>query len=141
LTGNCKGLRGSRPNEWIDMFFISAGAVSDDGYPSERRRHRRIDMELPIEILLVGSGIPAIGSTKNVSAGGVKFFVSQRLQQNSEIEFILSLPPEITLCETMRVKCRGRLLRVLRDGELGSVAVASIQNYEFISIAMTSPPW
>jgi len=119
------------------MFITGANDVSDDSYPVKRRRHRRIEMELPIEILLAGSNVPAVGSTKNVSAGGVKFLISRRLEQNSEIEFILSLPPEITLCETMRVRCRGRLLRVSPGGELGSTAVASIQNYEFMPRALT----
>lgn len=123
------------------MLFIAAGDVSDDRYPSERRRHRRIDMELPIEIFLEGSEIPAVGSTKNVSAGGVKFVVARHLEQNSDVEFVLSLPPEITLCDTMRVKCKGKLLRVSPDGEIGSSAVATIQNFEFLPAMMPSLPW
>jgi hypothetical protein len=120
------------------MLVIAAGEVSDGRDVSERRRHRRIEMELPIEIFLNDSDVPAVGSTKDVSAGGVKFVVARRLEPNSDVEFVLSLPPEITLCDTMRVRCKGKLLRVSPDGELGSTAVASIQKYEFVASAMPS---
>lgn len=123
------------------MFFSAFDDVSEDRPPSERRRHRRIDMELPIEIFLEGSGVPVVGATKNVSAGGVKFVVARRLEQNSELEFVLSLPPEITLCDTMRMRCKGRILRVSTEGEFGSTAVASIQNYEFVPGTLTTFPW
>jgi hypothetical protein len=115
------------------MLVIAVGEVSNDQDVSERRKHRRIEMELPIEIYLNDSDVPAVGSTKNVSAGGVKFVVARRLEPNSNVEFVLSLPPEITLCDTMRVRCKGKVLRVTPDGELGSTAVASIQNYEFVA--------
>ena len=125
-----------------NMLFIAAGDVSDDRPPNERRKYRRIDMELPIEIFFEGSEVPVVGSTKNVSAGGVKFVVSRRIEHNSDLEFVLSLPPEITLCDTMRMRCKGRILRVSTEGEFGSTAVASIQKYEFLPGTLTTTfPW
>jgi hypothetical protein len=123
------------------MLFMAAGDESREKYPSERRKHRRIDMELPMEIFLDGSEVPLVGSTKNVSAGGVKFVVARRLEQNSELEFVLSLPPEITLCATMKMRCKGKVLRVSTEGEFGSTAVASIQKYEFLPGTLTTFPW
>jgi c-di-GMP-binding flagellar brake protein YcgR len=124
-----------------NMLLMAAGDESGGGHSSERRRHRRIEMELPIEIFVEGSEVPLVGSTRNVSAGGVKFVVPRRLEQNSDLEFVLSLPREITLCDTMRMRCKGKILRVSTEGELGSTAVASIQKYEFLPGSPTTFPW
>jgi hypothetical protein len=48
------------------------------------------------------------------------------------IEFTLTLPPEITLTESIRVRCKGKVVRV-DDGD-GKVAVAAvIDEYEFLA--------
>ena len=50
----------------------------------------------------------------------------------SVIEFTLTLPPEITLTESIRVRCKGKVVRV-DDGD-GKVAVAAvIDEYEFLA--------
>jgi hypothetical protein len=44
----------------------------------------------------------------------VFFFTDVPLSEGSEIELTLRMPSEITLGESMPVRCRGRILRVLR---------------------------
>jgi hypothetical protein len=67
-----------------------------------------------------------------VSARGICFYVDSAIAPGSQIEFTLTLPPEITLTESIRVRCKGKVVRV-DDGD-GKVAVAAvIDEYEFLA--------
>jgi len=44
----------------------------------------------------------------------VFFFTDAPLLENAEIELTLRMPSEITLGETMPVRCRGHILRIVR---------------------------
>ena len=49
------------------------------------------------------------------------------------IGFTLTLPPEITLTESIRVQCKGRVVRVEDSTAEGKMAVAAvIEEYEFL---------
>ena len=53
--------------------------------------------------------------------------------QGSPIGFTLTLPPEITLTESIRVQCKGRVVRVENGSHDGKVGVAAvIEEYEFL---------
>lgn len=50
------------------------------------------------------------------------------------IEFTFTLPPEITLTESIRVRCKGKVVRVDDGNPDRKVAVAAvIDEYEFLS--------
>ncbi len=93
-------------------------------------------MQLPVELQQV-SGTPAYeqAQTRDISSRGVCFYLDRTLTINSEIEFILTLPPEITLANSIRVYCKGRVVRVEPSSiPHGKVAVAAtIQRYEFLA--------
>jgi hypothetical protein len=45
----------------------------------------------------------------------------------------MTLPPEITLTESIRVQCKGRVVRVENGQKDGKLAVAAvIEEYEFL---------
>ena len=70
---------------------------------------------------------------RDVSARGICFYVDSAVEQGSPIGFTLTLPPEITLTESIRVQCKGRVVRVengRNDGKVGVAAV--IEEYEFL---------
>ena len=51
----------------------------------------------------------------------------------SPIGLTLTLPPEITLTESIRVQCKGRVVRVEDTRDDGKVTVAAvIEEYEFL---------
>ena len=78
----------------------------------------------------VGSSEPA--QLRDVSARGICLYLDSPIEQGSPIAFTLTLPPEITLTESIRVQCVGRVVRI--DGaNNGKMAVAAvIEKYEFI---------
>ena len=64
------------------------------------------------------------------------FIWKLRWPPGSDIEFTLTLPPEITLTESIRVKCKGKVVRV--EPELADTKVpvaAVIDEYEFLAEA------
>ena len=72
--------------------------------------------------------------TRDVSARGICFYLDSSVTEGSEIEFTLTLPPEITLTESIRVRCKGRVLRVEGGTPNGKMAVAAvIDEYEFLA--------
>lgn len=56
------------------------------------------------------------GFTQDLSSRGVFLFTDMALTEGSEVELTLRMPSEITLGENMRVRCRGRVLRVINSG-------------------------
>jgi|SRR5579863_2929076 hypothetical protein len=108
--------------------------MSDSGedLPEDKRSTRRFDLRLPVSVT-GESAPPQDAQTRDVSARGVCFFVDSAIATGSGIDFTLTLPPEITLTESIRVRCRGKVVRVQDTAPDGKVAVAAvIEEYEFL---------
>lgn len=100
---------------------------------SERRGTRRFSLRLPVAVMLPDHFGPINAETKDVSARGVYFYVPDPVEEGSSLEFLLTLPPEITLTDSIQVRCRGRAIRVESD-EPGKTGVAAIiDDYQFLA--------
>jgi hypothetical protein len=104
-----------------------------EGSP-EQRATRRFSLRLPVTIKFTnGQLAEAQAQTRDVSARGVFFFMDSKIEEGSTIEFTLTLPPEITLTESIRVRCRGKVVRV-DQGAGAKVGIgAVIEQYDFVS--------
>ena len=80
----------------------------------ERRVGQRFPYLLPVSLRDPNSGIESTGFTQDLSSKGVFFFTDATLVEGAQIELTLRMPSEITLGESMPVRCRGRILRVIR---------------------------
>jgi hypothetical protein len=100
----------------------------------DKRATRRFGLRLPVAVATAENGTQEMqAQTRDVSARGICFFVESAIATGSGIEFTLTLPPEITLTEAIRVKCTGKVVRVDEEKEGGKVAVAAvIDEYEFL---------
>jgi hypothetical protein len=104
----------------------------------EKRGTRRFNLQLPITVRLPENGgtEELHATTKDVSARGIYFFVDRKLEEGAKIKFTLTLPPEITLTESIRVRCVGRVVRVERAPSGARSGIASlIEQYEFLADA------
>src|SRR6202171_298745 len=101
----------------------------------EKRSTRRFALRLPVSVTYAQNGEKEkTAQTRDVSARGICFYVDSAIAAGSSIEFTLVLPPEITLTESIRVRCKGKVVRVDKGGSEGRVAVAAvIDEYEFLS--------
>ena len=80
----------------------------------ERRVGQRFSYLLPVSLRDPNSGIESVGFTQDLSSRGVFLFTDAPLAEGAQIELTLKMPSEITLGESMPVRCRGRILRVIR---------------------------
>lgn len=102
----------------------------------DKRATRRFALRLPVSVRYGQEEHAA--QTRDVSARGICFYVDSDIQTGSVIDFTLTLPPEITLTESIRVRCKGHVVRV-ESGEaagnaVGKLAVAAvIEEYEFLA--------
>jgi hypothetical protein len=83
----------------------------------ERRVGQRFAFNLPVSLRDVSTSSEGLGFTQDVSSRGVFFFTDMALSEGADVELTLRMPSEITLGESMRVRCRGRVLRVVKRVE------------------------
>ena len=100
----------------------------------EKRAARRFALRIPVAVARdENSNHNESAQIRDVSARGVSFYLDSPIAQGSPIGFTLTLPPEITLTESIRVQCKGRVVRVEGETPEGKMAVAAvIEEYEFL---------
>jgi len=93
----------------------------------ERRIGQRFTFNLPVSLRQHASSVEGLGFTQDVSSRGAFFFTDMPLNAGAEIELTLRMPAEVTLGESMRVRCKGRILRVLNNSvaETGSAETSA----------------
>jgi hypothetical protein len=107
------------------------------GAMTERRTTRRYDLSLPVIIR-----IPAErkddsqeGKTRDISTRGLYFVIDQDLEAGSELDITLTLPAEMTHGTEVFVRAAGKVVRVERrseDGTLRMGVAAVIERYDII---------
>jgi hypothetical protein len=101
---------------------------------NDKRATRRFALRLPVTVRYGENEQEHAAQTRDVSARGICFYVDCAIQAGSAIDFTLTLPPEITLTESIRVRCKGRVVRVEGGGPASRLAVAAvIDEYEFLA--------
>jgi hypothetical protein len=99
----------------------------------EKRAARRFALRVPVTVSRDNDGSSESAQIRDVSARGICFYLDSAVTQGSPIGFTLTLPPEITLTESIRVQCKGRVVRVEDSSDVGKVTVAAvIEEYEFL---------
>jgi hypothetical protein len=83
----------------------------------ERRIGQRFAFNLPVSLRDSATAAEGLGFTQDLSSRGTFLFTDMALSEGAEIELTLEMPSEITLGENMRVRCRGRILRIVRAKE------------------------
>jgi len=100
----------------------------------EKRAARRFALRIPVSVARgENSNFSEFAQLRDVSARGICLYLDSPMAQGSPIAFTLTLPPEITLTESIRVQCKGRVVRVdglTGDGKMAVAAV--IEEYEFL---------
>jgi len=100
----------------------------------EHRRHRRYQISIPVAIHSPEKPQEAVQTaTRDISAKGIYFTLSPGIELGSELEFQLSLPPQMCQGKHVRVHCRGRVVRLDAHATAEGMGVAAvIDEYEFI---------
>jgi hypothetical protein len=120
--------------------FLKLGVVNPGermAQATDRRTSRRFTMALPLDIRHVeGDGSAEApeqrsAKTQDVSFRGLYFIAEGGYKAGARLEFILTLPKEVTLAGDVHIRCFARIVRVdSKDGGLG--VAARIERYEFL---------
>jgi len=111
----------------------SSGGLMDQS--TERRASRRFTMTLPLTVCSSEpGGSEKLGRTRDVSFRGLYFLSDAEFAPGSSIEFILTLPREITLAGDVNIRCFAQVVRTESKSGLSGVA-ARIDRYEFLTTA------
>ena len=98
----------------------------------EKRSTRRFLLELPISVKSTNNVKTELtGQTRDVSSRGVFMSLNSDVAEGTGLEFVMTLPSEVTLAEPIRVRCTGRVLRVEKTERRQGIAV-TIDRYDFV---------
>jgi len=89
----------------------------------DRRAGKRVAARVPVRIKR-SSDTEQSAETRDISSHGVFLFTQSRLEQGSELELILILPPELADGKKSWVCCHAQVLRVEEHGKQFGVAAA-----------------
>ncbi len=93
-----------------------------------RERARRFPVETSVAVVRTKQGHVhrCAGTTRDISQSGVFFYADFRPEEGSNLQLMLTLPPEITKAESTPVMCRCRVVRVepASSGPRVGIAVA-----------------
>ncbi len=105
--------------------------MSTDPNRLERRGAQRFEVHLPLAVHFDGRTVP--GFTQDLSGRGIFFYTEAVLAQGAVVELTFTMPSEITLGESMPVRCRGRVLRAASPqvGQRNGIAV-QLDSYEYL---------
>jgi hypothetical protein len=81
---------------------------------TERRSGKRIIAQVPTRVRSA-HGDHSV-QTRDVSSNGVFFYTSSKMEQGTDVELVLILPPELTSGEKCWVCCQATIVRVEEEG-------------------------
>ena len=95
----------------------------------DRRQRRRFGINAPLTVFIGRREIP--GFTRDLSNLGVYFYLdlAGKTPIDGNFEFLIELPPEITLSTCCFVRCTGQVVRTDRDSMQLTGIAARILNY------------
>ena len=106
--------------------------MSTEPVQLERRGAQRFDFHLPVSVRSSDSQ-EGSGFTQNLSARGAFLYTEFPVAEDCSVELTLVMPSEITLAESMRVRCRGKVTRINRPATGSKCGVAvHLEGYEFL---------
>jgi hypothetical protein len=112
--------------------------MSTESVRLERRVGQRFEVNLPLAVHFDGQTFP--GFTQDVSSRGLFFYTEADLPAGSVVELTFTMPSLITLAESMRVRCRGHILRAsgISPDRRNGVAVR-LDSYQYLAPSGQEP--
>jgi len=106
---------------------------------AERREARRFTMSLPMRVLpRETQGRELDAHTRDLSYRGLYFLTDANFEIGNEIDFVITLPQQVTQSGDVNIRCLGEVVRI-EPTENGRVGIAAkIARYEFVPVAATA---
>ena len=105
--------------------------MNTDPVQVERRVGQRFEFNLPVSIEFEGRTFS--GFSQNLSTRGLFLYSEASLPEGAVVQLIFTMPSEITLTESMRVRCRGRVLRSAGSTSAqGNGLAVQLDSYDYL---------
>ena len=106
---------------------------------ADRREARRFNMTLPLRVLPHDPHGPVLAArTRDVSYRGLYFLAESNFDLGSEIEFVITLPQQVTQSSDVHIRCLGHIVRVEATANGCKGIAAKIDRYEFMPAAASA---
>jgi PilZ domain len=92
---------------------------------ADRRAVPRVLWQLPASVTFPDSGRGQV-ELKDVSSRGLFFFSPAKVEENSKLEIVLIMPPELQQFSRQWVCCQATVVRVEEDKAQQKIGVAAI---------------
>jgi hypothetical protein len=103
---------------------------------ADRREARRFNMSLPMQVLSRDSNaVEFKAQIRDVSYRGLYFLAEAEFKLGSAIEFIITLPENVTRSGDVNIRCHGQVVRIEPTQNGRSGIAAKIDRYEFLHTA------
>lgn len=103
---------------------------------SDRREARRFNMTLPMRVLPRDSqAAELMAHTRDVSYRGLYFLAETAFKIGSSIEFVITLPGQVTRAADVNIRCYGQVVRTESTNNGKTGIAAKIERYEFLHAA------
>ncbi|MGH9649309.1 MAG: PilZ domain-containing protein [Terriglobales bacterium] len=105
--------------------------MSSKGQP-EHRIARRFPMRLPVAVRVSNGGLhEEVCITRDVSSRGIFFYSDTPLLRGADIEYVLTLPREMLMMDPVRIRYRGKVVRVEADSASQYGVAATVHRFEY----------
>jgi hypothetical protein len=104
----------------------------------ERRIGQRFPFNVPVSLRDAYTATEGLGFTQDLSSRGAFLFTDMALTEGANIKLTLKMPSEITLGESMRVRCQARVLRIVKPVDnSNSVDVRSAETKIGVAVCLS----
>lgn len=108
--------------------------------PAERRTQQRFSLNFPLQVRLQTPSKTKAAHvqtlTRDISARGLYFTLSEPCEPGSPVECVLTLPAEFCQGKTVQIYCAGHVIRVEHPDVENRIGIgATIDRYEFLKSA------
>jgi PilZ domain len=100
--------------------------------PPDRRAMRRFAVQLSAAVRVPGIPSEFPTRTENISARGVFFYIDRLMTQGAKVEVTMDFPPQVTMADSLTVRCVARVVRVEQQAFDRTGVAAAIEEYEFV---------
>ena len=100
------------------------GPKTQNSVTDDRREGQRFRVNAPVTLTIGASEIPAY--TRDLNSRGLYFYVAsaEGFSIGQHLDFLVKLPPEVTLSTCCLIRCKGRLVR-MEDTSTDWVGIAA----------------
>ena len=99
----------------------------------EKRRARRFELNLPVILMVADRNqSPQTIRTRDISSTSVLLQYDEEVHPGTAMELVVTMPEFMTQATPVRLRCRGRVVRVNRGHRNRMGVAVKIERYEFM---------